>query len=82
MSFITRFPPVALRSRPWLTREKGECAFPVGGEGTGLQACCNPCGSAPYCRPHAAAMRGPRKRPIAELEWEIMRLPEFRERRR
>ncbi len=77
MSSITRFPNVALRPRPWLTREKGECAFPVGGEGIGLRACCNPCGEAAYCPPHAAAMRGPRAPPIAELEQEILRLLEF-----
>ncbi len=78
MSFIARSPAVALRPRPWLTREKGECAFPVGGEGMTLQSCCNPCAGSTYCRPHAAAMRGPRAPPIAELERDIMRLLEPR----
>ncbi len=69
-------PSVALRSRPWLTREPGECAFPVEGEGARLRACCNPCGSATYCLPHALAMRGPRAPPVADLEREILLLLE------
>jgi GcrA cell cycle regulator len=39
--------------RPWLTREAGECAFPVGGEGEGILSCCAPvegCGA--YCPAH------------------------------
>jgi hypothetical protein len=76
MSFVARSPVVALNARPWLTREKGECAFPVAGEGMHLQACCNPCGAATYCPPHAAAMRGPRAPPVTDLEREILRLLE------
>lgn len=46
-------------ARPWLTRQAGECAFPVGGAGTSLRACCAPCGAASYCAAHAVRMRGP-----------------------
>jgi hypothetical protein len=74
MAQTSRTPAVARAPRPWLSRESGECAYPVEGAGLRLQACCNPCGGATYCPPHAAAMRGPPALPIEELEREIFRL--------
>lgn len=32
---------IALAPRPWITREFGECAWPVGGEGADTLSCCN-----------------------------------------
>jgi hypothetical protein len=43
---------IAAQPRPWLTRQAGECTFPVDGQGLGVRSCCNPCGSETYCRPH------------------------------
>jgi hypothetical protein len=47
------------RPRSWLSREPFECAFPVGGEGAAMLACCLPRRSGgPYCaRHHAIAYR-------------------------
>ena len=64
-------PSVAAAPRPWLTREKGECAFPVAGDGASLMCCCNPTGGAVYCPPHASAMRGPPAPSAENLEREI-----------
>jgi hypothetical protein len=76
MTFAARRPPVAHAPRPWLTRLKGECAYPVGGEGGATRSCCNPCGSALYCFRHARAMRGPAIPSVADFEREIMRFLE------
>jgi GcrA cell cycle regulator len=59
---------IALAPRPWLSRSRGECAFPVDGEGWTTRSCCNPCGSAVYCAVHDALMAGPRTRPVEFLE--------------
>jgi hypothetical protein len=64
---------IALAARPWLSRTAGECAFPVEGVGLGVIACCNPCGRAVYCAPHAAAMRGPPTSSAAQFELEVVR---------
>ena len=63
-------PPVtiALAPRPWLSRDRGECAFPVDGEGWTTRSCCNPCGPASYCPTHHAIMAGPKTRPVEFLE--------------
>jgi len=50
---------IARAPRPWLSRETGECAFPVDGADGGLSSCCNPSGAATYCAAHREAMRGP-----------------------
>jgi hypothetical protein len=50
---------IARAPRPWLTREAGECAFPVDSVGAGLRSCCNHSGSATYCAAHREAMRRP-----------------------
>lgn len=71
-----RRPTIISAPRPWLTREAGECAFPFDGEGVALRACCNPCGRALYCPPHAAVMRGPKAASVESLEREIMKLLE------
>jgi len=51
-------PPLelAMAPRPWLSRERGECAFPVAGESWTTVACCNPCGGACYCPVHRELM--------------------------
>jgi hypothetical protein len=44
-------------ARVWTTREPGECAWPVDGEGATTRSCCHP--TAPgksYCAGHAEAM--------------------------
>ena len=50
------FAPLAeTLARPWLSREPGECAFPVGGDGDSLMSCC--AGIKPrsaYCPVHHA----------------------------
>jgi GcrA cell cycle regulator len=39
--------------RPWLSREAGECAFPVGGDGAELLSCCVPTRRrSAYCEAH------------------------------
>ena len=72
MSRPFNFRTIALAPRPWLTREDGECAFPIAGDGMRLRCCCNPCGPGPYCEPHAAALRGPPAPPVEDLEREIL----------
>jgi len=51
-------PPVVhppCRPRPWITRQDGECAFPVDGEGVSLLSCCNPTAArSVYCPGHRA----------------------------
>jgi|SRR5476649_536356 hypothetical protein len=64
---------LARTPRPWLTREAGECAFPVGGEGKWTMACCNRCGSAAYCSGHARIMRGPRLSCVSVFETNVMK---------
>lgn len=47
-------------ARPWLSREPGECAFPVGGDGGALISCC--AGVKPrsaYCPAHHAVVFKP-----------------------
>jgi len=65
--------PIARTPRPWLTREAGECAFPVGGEGKWTLACCNPCRSGSYCPPHTAIMRGPKLSCVSIFERNVMK---------
>ena len=50
------FEPLAgTTPRPWLTREFGECAFPVGGDGDQLMSCCAPVKArSGYCPTHHA----------------------------
>lgn len=76
MAFFTHPPSVALAPRPWLTRIRGECAFPVDGEGLAVRSCCNPTFGAAdvYCPAHAEIMRGPTPPPIDALEREILAL--------
>jgi hypothetical protein len=39
--------------RPWLSRERGECAFPVAGEGWTTISCCAPTPAGrTYCAAH------------------------------
>jgi GcrA cell cycle regulator len=59
--------------RVWLTREPGECAFPVGGEGEAIISCCAPtrAGSA-YCAAHHAIVFkavGPDARAAEARRW-------------
>ncbi len=63
----------AIAQRPWLTREPGECAFPIDGDGLAVRSCCNPCDGGAYCAPHRALMRGPPAPSVADLERELSR---------
>lgn len=53
-----------LTARPWMDREEGECAWPIG-EGTELWSCCEPVARAPnglrraYCAVHWKVMWRP-----------------------
>lgn len=76
MTHASRRPTIANAPTPWLTRLKGECAYPVGGEGMATRSCCNPCGAGAYCPAHAAAMRGPATLSATDYEREIMRFLE------
>jgi GcrA cell cycle regulator len=41
--------------RPWVVREAGECAFPVGGDGEAVASCCAPSRArSAYCAAHHA----------------------------
>jgi GcrA cell cycle regulator len=56
------FQPLAgTKPAPWLAREAGACAFPVGGEGWALLSCCAPvAGRGAYCAAHRRIVfRGP-----------------------
>jgi hypothetical protein len=64
---------IAIAPRPWLTRNPGECAFPVAGEGVATLACCNPCGGRTYCAAHADAVRGPPARSAEQYEASILK---------
>ena len=44
---------VTVTGRPWITRQPGECKFPVGGIGEGVLSCCAPVERAGYCGFHA-----------------------------
>lgn len=46
-------------ARPWLERERGQCAFPLGGRGA-VMSCCFPTEET-YCPAHRQAMGGYRK---------------------
>lgn len=46
-------------ARPWLERERGQCAFPLGERGA-VMSCCFPTDET-YCAAHRQAMRGKRK---------------------
>jgi hypothetical protein len=72
MSTPTHPPAIALAPRPWLTRKRGECAFPVGGESFRTIACCNVAGEQTYCPAHRATMRGPPAPSVARLEAAVM----------
>ena len=50
---------VACDPRPWLSRDDGECAYPVSGHGAAVKSCCQPCPGQTYCPPHRAAMLRP-----------------------
>jgi hypothetical protein len=78
MTITRRRPAIAHAPRPWLSRLKGECAYPAEGEGVATQSCCNPCGQALYCFRHARIMRGPACSAADDYEREIMRFLEPR----
>ncbi|HLZ83578.1 MAG TPA: hypothetical protein VKQ54_08415 [Caulobacteraceae bacterium] len=79
MTFSSPRPPIAHAPRPWLNRLKGECAYPVDGEGAATRSCCNPSGAALYCFRHRSVMRGPKVSSPADFEREIMRFLEHRQ---
>lgn len=56
--------------RPWLTREFGECAFPVGGEETAVVSCCAPVQRrSAYCAAHHAIVFMPAPRAAEQRRW-------------
>jgi GcrA cell cycle regulator len=59
--------------RPWLTREAGECAFPVGGEGIAVLSCCAPTRPrSAYCEAHHGVVFkavSPGARAAEERQW-------------
>ncbi|MGA2953786.1 MAG: hypothetical protein ABSD80_16280 [Caulobacteraceae bacterium] len=71
---IHRPSEIAARPRPWLTRQPGECAFPVDGRGQETRSCCNPCGLQTYCRAHRRIARRGRMQPIERLLEELAAL--------
>lgn len=65
--------------RPWLTREFGECAFPVGGEEAAVLSCCAPARRrSAYCAAHHAIVFRPV--PPAVRDSELRRWTEAAER--
>jgi hypothetical protein len=73
MTRPARPPAVARAPRPWLSRDKGECAFPVAGEGLATLACCNPSGARAYCPAHRRAVLRRPTTSAANYETEIVR---------
>jgi GcrA cell cycle regulator len=68
------FAPLAgTAARPWLSREVGECAFPVGGEGEALMSCCAQTRSrSVYCEAHHAIVfktQSPAARAAEQRRW-------------
>jgi hypothetical protein len=64
---------VAVQPRPWLTREPGECAFPIDGDGRDTRSCCNPCGAQIYCSAHRRIARR-RSTPVERLLEDLAKL--------
>lgn len=63
--------PFATVGRPWLGRERGECAFAVAGAGELVLSCRAPGksphrGWAAYCDVHAAALKAPQSTAVSE----------------
>ena len=48
--------PYVPLGKPWLERQPGECAFPIGGRGDGLISCCSPSPGSVYCEHHRDMM--------------------------
>lgn len=46
----------ATHARPWIERGRGQCAYPVGGEGADTVSCCAPSGDHTYCAGHRKVM--------------------------
>lgn len=67
--------PVLCSPRPWLTREKGECAYPVAGEGVGVLSCCNASGRRLYCQAHDKAVH---RKPCPPPDGALVRVPDHR----
>jgi GcrA cell cycle regulator len=61
-------PPKTVRGstpRLWTTRKRGECAFPVSGDGADTYSCCAPIYTTlnfPYCKAHLKVMTQPRNK--------------------
>lgn len=47
--------------RVWTTRKRGECAYPVDGDGAETRSCCLPADGSGYCTDHWAFMHGASK---------------------
>jgi GcrA cell cycle regulator len=55
-----------LNARPWDSRLKGECTWPIDGPAGALLACCDPADGL-YCRPHAQVAYRPAKTTANQL---------------
>lgn len=55
-----------LNARPWDSREKGECMWPLDGPAGELLACCDPA-DGKYCKPHHDLAYKPAKQSQREL---------------
>ena len=51
--------PILCDPRPWITRDAGECAFPVAGDGETTLSCCNRAVHRGYCEAHRTMMVRP-----------------------
>lgn len=60
MAMINNVAVIPLSAKPWMEREPGECAFPVGGRGEATLSCCaRTIPGKPYCSHHFARMYRP-----------------------
>lgn len=64
--------------RVWTSREFGECAFPVDGEGADTRSCCNPVKVGSYCEGHRAVVSTVAAKPSRNLGWMNLSSGEFR----
>lgn len=62
---IVGAPSADCNPRPWLTRGRGECAYPIDGPDGAVLSCCNAT-SGVYCAGHVAIMHDPR--PLRKIQ--------------
>ncbi len=69
---ILREVVTGFEARPWLSRQPGECAWPVAGEGEHVLACCAPVGHERGAWAYCPAHRGLMFRPAPEVDVELL----------